>query len=111
MTLSPMTYNPILQLPSRDLRIHLQISQRTLMLQSLTIVKVRRLAVYAKGFTLETIVSLAVGATRHLYAYTIALDLMLAIIAPADQGGSEIANEVVTALSFFAAVQAFVESL
>ena len=66
---------------------------------------------YAKGFTLEIIVSLAAGATRHLCVYTIALDLMLAIIAPTDQGGGEIANEVVTALSFFAAVPALVESL
>ena len=53
--------------------------------------------------------SLAVGATRHLCVYTIALDLMLAISAPTDQGGCEIANEVVTALSFFGAVPAPVE--
>ena len=51
---------------------------------------------YAKGFTLEIIVSLAAGATRHLCVYTIALGFMLAITAPTDQGGGEIANEVVT---------------
>ena len=70
-------------------------------MQSLTIVKVRLVAVYAKGFTLEIIVSLAAGATRHLCVYTIALDFMLAITAPTNQSGGEIANEVVTALYFF----------
>ena len=55
--------------------------------------------------------SLAAGATRHLCVYTIALDLMLAITAPTEQGGGEIANAIVTALSFFAAVPAPVESL
>ena len=59
---------------------------------------------YAKWVALEIIVSLAVGATRHLCVYTIAPDFMLAINAPTDQGGGEIANEVVTALSLFAAV-------
>ena len=54
--------------------------------------------------------SLAAGGARHLFVYTIALDLMLAIIAPTDQGG-DIANEVVTALSFFAAVPVRVGSL
>ena len=48
---------------------------------------------------------------RHLCVYTIALDLMLAITAPTNQGGCEIANEVVTAVSFFAAFPAPVESL
>ena len=55
--------------------------------------------------------SLAVGATRHLCVYTIALDFMLGITCPTHEGGGEIANEVVTALSFFATVPGLIESL
>ena len=56
-------------------------------------------AMYAAECTLKIIVSLAAGLTRHLYIFTAALDFMLAIIAPADQGG-DIATEVVITLSF-----------
>ena len=66
---------------------------------------------YARERTLEITESFAAGATRRFCVYTIALALMLAIIAPTDQGGCEIANEVVTALSFVAAVQVPVASL
>ena len=66
---------------------------------------------YAKGFAAEIIVSLAVGATRHLCVYTIALDFMLAIVATTNQRGCEIANEVATALHFFAAVPGPIETL
>ena len=69
------------------------------MFRSLAIVESQLLAVYVTECTLKIIVSLAAGVARHLYVCTAALDLMLAIIAPTDQGGGEIANEVVTALS------------
>ena len=48
---------------------------------------------------LKIIVSLAAGVARHLYVCTAALDVMLAIIAPTDQGG-DIANEAVITLFF-----------
>ena len=69
------------------------------MFRCLAIVERRLLAEFATECTLKIIVSLAAGATRHLCVYTIALDFMLAIIAPTDQGG-DIANEVVITLSF-----------
>ena len=69
------------------------------MFRSLAIVESQLLAVSATECTLKIIVSLAAGVTRHLYVCTAALDLMLAIIAPTDQGG-DIANEAVIALFF-----------
>ena len=69
------------------------------MFRSLAIVESRLPAVLATECTLKIIVSLADGVTRHLSVCTVALDPMLAIIAPTDQRG-DIANEVVIALFF-----------
>ena len=68
------------------------------MFRSLAIVESQSLAVYAAECTLMIIGSLAAGVARHLYVCTAALDVMLAIIAPTDQGG-DIANEAV--ITFF----------
>ena len=69
------------------------------MFRSLAIVESQLLAVSATECTLKIIVSLAAGVTRHLYVCTAAQDLMLAIIAPTDQGG-DIANDAVITLFF-----------
>ena len=80
------------------------------MFRSLVIVESQSFAVSATECTLKIIVSLAAGVTRRLYVCTAAQDLMLAIMAPTDQGG-DIANEAVITLFFFAAVPAPVGSL
>ena len=69
------------------------------MFRSLAIVESQLLAVSATECTLKITVSIAAGVTRHLYVYTAAQDLMLAIIAPTDQG-CDIANEAVITLFF-----------
>ena len=76
------------------------------MFRSLAIVESQLLAVSATECTLKIIVSL----TRRLYVCTAAQDLMLAIIAPTDQGG-DIANEAVITLFFLQPFGLLVESL
>ena len=69
------------------------------MILYLAIAESQLLAVYAAECTLKIIVSLAADVTRHHYVCTAAHGLMIAIIAPTNQGG-DIANEAVITLFF-----------
>ena len=71
----------------RTLRSRLPTLLRTLMFRCLAIVESQLLAVFAIGCTSKITVSLVAGVTKHMYVFTVARDLTVAVITSTDQCG------------------------
>ena len=67
------------------------------MFRCLAIVESQLLAVFAIGCTSKITVSLVAGVTKHMYVFTVARDLTVAVITSTDQCGY-IAIDAVTTL-------------